>query len=97
MYLLYLAQAYASLGRHDDAIEVFQQVLKRSPKNVFAHIGLTSSFIASGREEKARHQAQELLQLDPAFSVDEFAQIGYIEAGGAAERVFSNLRKAGLK
>jgi hypothetical protein len=35
--------------------------------------------------------------LDPAFSVDEFAQIGYVEAGGAAERVYDNLRKAGLK
>jgi len=97
IYLVYLAQAYSALGRHEDAIEVYQQVLKRSPKNLFAHIGLTRTYSASGHEEEARHQAEKLLELDPAFSVDKYAEFHYSKDKEAKERVIDLLRKAGLK
>jgi adenylate cyclase len=96
MYLVYLAGAHSALGRYEDAIELFKQVLKRSPKNLFAHTGLTSNYIALGREEEARHQAEKLLELDPAFSLVRYAEIGYTE-DKEAKRVLDNLRKAGLK
>jgi len=97
-YLNNLAGAYAGLGRYEDAIEVYKQVLKRSPNNLFAHVGLTVEYSAAGREEEARHQAEELLRLDPAFSLDKFSEIGYFEDNKAqAERFIGNLRKAGLK
>jgi len=96
MYLVFLASAHSALGRYEDAIELFKQVLEHSPKNVFAHVGLTSNYIASGREEDARRQAEKLLELDPAFSLVRYAEIGYTE-DKAAKRVLDNLRKAGLK
>jgi tetratricopeptide (TPR) repeat protein len=96
-YLKYLAGAYAYLGRYEDAIEVHEEVLKRSPKNLFAHIGLAATYIASGREEDARHQAEELLRLDPAFSLDRFAETTYINDEATVERYIDALRKAGLK
>jgi len=98
-YLQYLADSYHSLGRYEDAIEVYKALLKRSPNYLFAHTGLTDTFIASGREEEARHQAQELLRLDPAFSLDEFAEkvLLFVEDKAEAERTIENLRKAGLK
>ena len=74
-----------------------KELLKHSPNNLFAHIGLTYNYVASGREEEARHQAQELLRLDPAFSVDRYPEIDYFKDKETKERFVANLRKAGLK
>jgi len=96
-YLNTLAGAYGLLGRYEDAIEVYNVLLHRSPNFLLAHIGLTSTYIASGREEEARQQAQELLRLDPAFSLDKYAEIIPIKDKERAEQHIANLRKAGLK
>jgi len=94
-HLYYLGTAYYFLGRYEDAIEVYEKVLKRSPNNVFTHINLAAAYFGSGREEKARHQVEEVLRLDPAFSLDR-----YVEAminPKEVERYIDALRKAGLK
>jgi Tfp pilus assembly protein PilF len=98
-YLVYLGGAYGRSGRYRDAIEVLKQVFEHSPNNLFAHIGLTHAYSASGREKEARHQAQELLRLDPAFSLGKYAEILliYFEDKAEAERYIADLRKAGLK
>jgi adenylate cyclase len=72
-------------------------LLKRSPNNLFGHIGLIAACTASGREEEARHQAEKLLELDPAFSLDRFAEMSYIKDKADLERFIDDLRKAGLK
>ena len=94
-----MAGTYANLGRYEDSIEVYQQVLQRSPKNLFAQIGLTHAYSASGREEAARHEAEELRKLDPAFSLDKYAEmiVIYFEDEAAREHYIADLRKAGLK
>jgi len=98
-YHQYLADAYASLGQYEDAIEVHREILKRSPNYLFSHIGLTGLYMGLGREEEARYQAQELLRLDPAFSIDKHAEMLslVIDDKAIVERIISNLRKAGLK
>jgi len=96
-YLALLAYAYQALGRYEDAIELYKQVLKRSPNHLPAHIHLTAVYSASGRETEARHQAEELLRLDPTFSLEEFAEINPIKDEAQRERYIANLRKAGLK
>jgi len=99
LYLNYLGSGYHLLGRYEDAIEVNRSVLKRSPNNLWAQIGLTAAYIASGREQEARHQAEALLRLDPAFSLDRYAEAVSLfwKDKGEAERYIENLRKAGLK
>jgi len=98
-YLHYLADAYDSLGRYEDAIEAYKGVLKRSPNYLFAHTGLAAAYIALGREEEARQQAEELRRLDPAFSLDKYAETVFpsFSNKAEAERHIADLRKAGLK
>jgi len=96
-YLLWLGNAYRHLGRYEDAIELFKQVLEHSPNNFFAHLWLTATYSALGREEEARHQAQELLKLDPTFSLDQWTKKILIKDKAEAERLVEDLRKAGLK
>ena len=92
----YLGCAYRFVGRFEDEIEVHKEVLKRSPNNLFAHVWLTAAYSASGREEEARQQAQELLELDPAFSLDKTAG-AFFRNEAEAEQFIADLRKAGLK
>jgi len=98
-YLDYLGTAYISLGRHEDAIEVYKVLHKRAPNNLFARIGLTTAYSALGREEEARHQAEKILELDPAFSLDKLAEtiLPMFQDKAEAERWIDPLRKAGLK
>ena len=95
--LYWLANAYYFLGRYEDAIGAYRQVLKRFPNHLFAHIGLTAAYSASGREEEARHQAEELLKLDPGFSVDKIVEVAGFKDSRDKERYIANLRNAGLK
>jgi adenylate cyclase len=92
-----LGYAYLSLGRYEDSIGAYKKVVQRSPDNLFAHIGLTAAYSASGREEEARHQAEELMKLDPAFSLDKYAETIAIKDKAEAEWYIDLLRKAGLK
>jgi len=96
-YLNSLGYAYRYLGRYEDAIEVHKRVLKHSPNNLLAHMWLTAAYNASGREQEARQQAEELLRLDPTFSLEQFAQIMALKDKAEAERFIADLRKAGLK
>jgi adenylate cyclase len=96
-YLHLLGMSYQFLGRYEDAIEVEKKALKRSPNNLHANINLTAAYSASGREEEARQQAEKLLELDPAFSLDKCAEMLPLKDKDEVERYIAYLRRAGLK
>jgi adenylate cyclase len=94
----YLGCAYRFVGRYDDAIEVHREVLRRSPNNVFTHVWLTAAYSASGREDEARQQAEQLLGLDPTFTLEQqLTDIRAMKDKAEVERFIADLRKAGLK
>jgi adenylate cyclase len=97
IYLIHLGVAYYLLGRYEEAIEVQEEVLEHSPNSLFAHIWLAAAYSASGREKKARHQAEELAKVDPAFSLDKYAEMIFFKEESKLERFIGDLRKAGLK
>jgi adenylate cyclase len=96
-YLNRLGYAYRFLGRYEDAIEVHKEVLKRSPDNLFAHMWLTADYSTLGREEEARHQAEEVMRLDPTFSLERYVTIHSMKDKAEFERYIADLRNAGLK
>jgi adenylate cyclase len=96
-FLALLGEAYHYLGRYDDAIEVYKKVLKRSPNHMPAQINLTAAYSALGRDEEARYQAEEVLKLDPSFSLERLAETLPIKDKAQLERFIADLRKAGLK
>ena len=63
---------------------------------LFAHMHLTIAYITSGREEEAGQQAEELLRLDPTFSLKQWAETVPIKDRVELERFVADLRKAGL-
>jgi adenylate cyclase len=96
-YFMLLATIYRYVGRYDDAISVFKKALSMEPSNLFGAIGLTGVYALSGREEEAKAQAEEILRMDPAFSLESFLGRLPYPNQEQKERMTEALRKAGLK
>jgi len=58
---------------------------------------LASSCQLAGREEEAREAAEELLRINPAFSLERLAQPTPNKDRALADRFIEALRRAGLK
>jgi adenylate cyclase len=89
--------AYHLTGQYVESIRVHEKALRRSPNDVFAHITLTASYAESGRLEKARAQATELLRINPKFSLSAFAKAYPFKSQDDLKSYVNALSKAGLK
>ncbi|MBI3757430.1 MAG: adenylate/guanylate cyclase domain-containing protein [Deltaproteobacteria bacterium] len=92
-----LGFAYLLAGRYEEAVSALRQALIRYPSLLPARLNLTVAYIALGREEDARVEAAEALQLNPRFSVEGLLQSAPSKDQVVVERYAAALRKAGLK
>ena len=97
LYFTLLGAAHRQLGNIQKAIESYKNAIYKEPTNLIAHIGLAVCHFVSGYEEEARVQAQEVLKIDPSFSVDHFEKAIPFKDRAIAERLADALRKVGLK
>ncbi|MCB2171098.1 MAG: tetratricopeptide repeat protein, partial [Deltaproteobacteria bacterium] len=99
-YEVKLGRAYADAGRYEDAIRIFQQVLKRAEKGEFplflAHSQLVVNYSMTGQYEKARHHLNETLRDNPGFSLELVRNINFYKDPRKLEAIFEALREAGL-
>jgi adenylate cyclase len=102
-YLVYLGGAYRDLGRYTEAIAAYKALLHRRQKegrSLFPpHYGLTVVYIYLGQEQEARAHAEELLRIDPTFSLERFRKSAQIfwKDPVYLERALNALRRAGLR
>ena len=92
-----LSLAYRLAGQYDEAVEQAKKAVEREPKNLLAHLALTSGCIFAGREEEARAAAAEVLKIDPNFSLERYVKALPFKDRCQADCAFDGLRKAGLK
>jgi len=96
-YLWSLGYAYAWTGQYDEAIKWCEKAVRQQPDDLFAHLMLAAVYSFSGRDEKARVQAAEVLRINPKFSLEKYAKSVTYKNQQDKERVFSAWSKAGLK
>jgi adenylate cyclase len=96
LYLLYLGHIYRDSGMYAEAISAYEKVVARQPANLFAYVGLTSSYSLSGREKEAQTAASEVLKINPKFSVAHYAKTWPGKDQTIKDRFIDSLRKAGL-
>ncbi|MBL6979115.1 MAG: hypothetical protein ISR61_09205 [Desulfobacteraceae bacterium] len=78
-------------------MSTLKKVLRRSPNNLWAHVGLAIGYSSSDREEEARNEAIEILRIDPKFSLKHFGKRHMYKDQADTDRIAGALRKAGLK
>ncbi len=96
--LLFFANALSSTGQPEEAISVYKRALQRAPDYIPAHLGLVGAYMRMGREKEARVEAEEVLRINPKFSLDYFARtvLAYKDQS-VTDKIVSIWREAGLK
>jgi adenylate cyclase len=88
--------AYIGAGRYEEAIAAAKKAKTLAPDDFLAHITLAAAYSLAGREEEARIAAEEVLRLNPKFSLDYQAKILPFKNKRDLEHFIAALRKAGL-
>ena len=78
------------------AIEAYREMVARQPDSLVGHIYLAASFGELNREEEAGASAQEVLRIDPNFSIKKYVDTLSYSDPEQAVRFEEGLRKAGL-
>ncbi len=84
-------------GRFEEAASAFKKAIDRAPENILAHLGLAGTYSAMGREKEARAEADEVLRINPKFSLDRYAKIIPYKDQAEVDKYINALRKTGLQ
>ena len=96
-YLWNLGHAYYLMGRIEEAIETLNRARDRSPEYIPVIAYLGASYAELGRMEEARTQVAQFNRLSPRISIDAWRQRLPYKDKKVWDRLYSSLRKAGLK
>jgi adenylate cyclase len=85
--------------RFEEAVLANKTAVQRAPDNIYAHTGLAANYIWLGREKEARAEVEEVLRLNPKFSLEFMgkAMDSVFVDQAQNNRFIDALRKAGLK
>jgi adenylate cyclase len=102
IFLMQLSMSYFLAGRYEEALAASKLMLARADKGEFsplmAHMSLAEAYIGLGQEHKARAHAEEVLKINPNYSLaDQRKSMYYYKDTTHLERHIDALRKAGLK
>ena len=92
----YSAIAYRVNGEYEKALEILDEVIKKSPDSWLSHFELAACYGLLGREEEARSAVAEVLRIRPNFTIAKLHDHEYRDKADK-ERTEEVLRKAGLK
>jgi adenylate cyclase len=91
--------AYNLAGQYEKAAEMLRTAIQRYPPNYLVLLNYSISTSLLGRTEEARASVNELLRLNPQFSIEQFrkfmSRLG-IKDQAVVDKFSEALRKAGL-
>jgi adenylate cyclase len=96
-YFLNYGNSLRYMGQYQEAIVQYKKALRVAPNNVLAHIPLAATYSLLGRDVEARAEAEEVLRINPKFSLEHFAKTLPLKNQAQIDRYIEALRKAGLK
>ncbi|MFC1516295.1 adenylate/guanylate cyclase domain-containing protein [Thermodesulfobacteriota bacterium] len=93
----WLGRAYFMTGQYDDAILTFKKAIAVSPNYLPAHAFIAASNSLLGNETEANAAAEQVLRINPKFSLESYAKTLPYKNKTDIERYVSALKKTGLK
>jgi adenylate cyclase len=97
LYYRHFGVALRDSGQYEEAIALQKKAIEQEPNDILAHLVLTSSYSLAGRDAEARAAAQEVLRINPKFSVARMQKVSPHKDRAFAKRWCDAVRKAGLK
>jgi len=92
----YFGNALANVGRYEEAIALQKRAIQQNPHDIFAHMVMASVCSMAGRKAEARAAANEVLRLNPNFSVASIRKVRPDRDPVVAKRWCDTLVEAGL-
>jgi tetratricopeptide (TPR) repeat protein len=84
------------LKQYEAAIEAGEQAVSRDPEHYEPHMFLASAFAQLEKIDEARRHAQEVMRLNPSFSLRHYAESLPFKNKTDLDHRIAGLRKAGL-
>jgi len=99
-YVVNLAWALVGTTQYDKSIPLFKEVIDRSPQSNYAYLaykGLTAAYELSDQHVDARWAAQNVMRMNPKFSLESEYKLSPNKEGSFDELIFNAYSRAGLK
>ena len=100
-FLSTLSMSCFSAGRYEEALAAGDLLLARAHKGEFSplltHVALAKAYVGLGQDHKARAHAEEVLKINPNYSLANLRKNSLYRDPAHLERNIDALRKAGLK
>jgi adenylate cyclase len=94
-YLHFVAQSHFSLARYTDAEAALKRRLVRNPSTDVSRV-LAACYGQMGRKDEARAAWEELLRVNPEYSLEHRRQVLPYKDSADFNRIVDGLHKAGL-
>jgi adenylate cyclase len=92
----FLALFYRNIGQYDKAIECAEKDLSGNPDMLSLYLTLATSYTYLNRNEEAHKAVEEVLRIDPNFSLEYYAKTIPYKHQETTDNFVEGLRKAGL-
>jgi adenylate cyclase len=96
-YLYGLGLAYAWTGQYEEAITECKKAIHDQPDSLMVRLMTAVVYSLSGRDEEARVEAEQVLRINPKFSLEKWAKRIKYKNQDDHKRLIIALSKAGLK
>jgi adenylate cyclase len=94
---IFLGHAFRNTGQFEEAVSAYKTALQRAPDHIIPHIALATVYSLMDREEEARAEAQEVLRINPKFSLDDFKKKALIFKDEAENNMIINAMTKALE
>ncbi|NNK84444.1 MAG: hypothetical protein HKO91_02675 [Desulfobacterales bacterium] len=95
-YYWILGRAYFMTDQYNNAIETLKKAVYVNPNFLLAHTLLAACFSSLGHQADAAAEAEEVLRINPNFTLESYAKTLPYKNKADIERYIDALRKAGL-
>jgi len=95
-YWLILIMAYCHTGMYEEAIAAGKEAVRLQPDGLFARLRLALAYALSGRENEARVEVNEVLRINPRYSIEYYRSSTPFKNPADMELEVNALLKAGL-
>jgi adenylate cyclase len=92
-----LGIALMNAERLEEAVSALKKAIQLTPDYILAHLGLAATYSIMEREKEARAEAEEVIRINPKFSLDNLAKVVPYKDQSQTDKYINALRKAGLK